>query len=69
MVGEQRACTLVYMAAFLTNIVGCLFLIPHFGLYGAAIATAAGLLVESALLFWMSKHRLGLHLFVWGRAK
>jgi O-antigen/teichoic acid export membrane protein len=69
MVGEQRACAFVYMAAFLTNIVGCLILIPRFGLYGAAVATSAGVVAESALLFRVSKHRLGLHLFVWGRAR
>ena len=69
MVGEQRACALVYMAAFLTNILGCLILIPRFGMYGAAIATSNGIIVESTLLFWVSKHRLGLHLFVWGRGR
>ena len=69
MVGEQRACALVYMAAFATNIVGCLILIPRWGLYGAAVATSAGVVAESALLFWVSKHRLGVHLFVWRRKR
>jgi O-antigen/teichoic acid export membrane protein len=67
MVGEQRACAFVYMGAFLTNIMGCLILIPRFGLYGAAVAALVGVAAESALLFWVSKHRLGLHLFAWDR--
>jgi O-antigen/teichoic acid export membrane protein len=40
-------------------------LIPRFGGYGAAVATAAAVLVESSLLFWVTKRRLGLHVFIW----
>jgi len=66
MVGEQRACALVYAGAFAFNFVGCLVLIPLFGIHGAAIATAAAVLVESLLLFVVTKRRLGLHVFIWG---
>ena len=65
MVGEQRACALVYAGAFAFNFVGCLVLIPLFGIHGAAIATAAAVLVESSLLFVVTKRRLGLHVFIW----
>src|SRR5262249_51051879 len=65
MVGEQRACALVYGGAFAFNFVGCLVLIPLFGIHGAAIATAAAVLVESSLLFIVTKRRLGLHVFIW----
>jgi O-antigen/teichoic acid export membrane protein len=65
MVGEQRACALVYAGAFAFNFIGCLVLIPLFGSHGAAIATAAAVLVESALLFVVTKRRLGLHVFIW----
>jgi len=44
-------------------------LIPLFGTHGAAIATAAAVLVESALLFIVTKRRLGLHVFIWKRPK
>jgi len=67
MVGEQRACAMVYAAAFATNLVLCLVLIPRFGLMGAASATATAVLVESLLLFIVTRRRLGLHAFAFGR--
>jgi Na+-driven multidrug efflux pump len=44
-----------------------LLLIPRLGATGAAIATAAALLVESALLFTAARRRLGFDVFMWGR--
>lgn len=67
MVGEQRACAMVYAAAFATNFVLCLVLIPRLGLMGAASATATAVLVESLLLFIVTRRRLGLHAFAFGR--
>jgi len=67
MVGEQRACALVYAVAFGLNLAACIFLIPRMGVAGAAIATAAGMLAESILLFWVTRSRLGLHVFIWRR--
>jgi len=67
MLGEQRACALVYAVAFAANLGLCVLLIPPFGALGAAIATASAVLVESILLFFVTKRRLGLHVFVWGR--
>ena len=40
-------------------------LIPGLGLEGAAMSTAIALVVESALLFWVTRRRLKLHVFVW----
>ena len=68
MLGEQRACAGVYAAAFVINLGLCLILIPRFGANGAAIATSSALVVESALLFCVTRWRLGLHVFIWGRA-
>jgi len=65
MVGEQRACAVVYAAAFATNIAICVALIPFFGVAGAAIAISAAMVLESVLLFWVTKQRLGLHVFIW----
>jgi O-antigen/teichoic acid export membrane protein len=67
MLGEQRVCAMVYAGAFAVNFLLCLLLIPHFGSAGAAIATAIALIVESLLLFWVTRRRLGLHVFIWGR--
>jgi O-antigen/teichoic acid export membrane protein len=67
MLGEQRACSKVYAGAFALNIGLCFFLIPHFGGAGAAIATSSALVAESILLFFVTKRRLGIHMFVFGR--
>jgi len=65
MVGEQRACAMVYGAAFAVNIVLCVILIPLFGVAGAAVALSSAMIVESVLLFWVTRRRLGLHVFIW----
>lgn len=65
MVGEQRACAVVYAAAFAANIALCVVLIPLFGVAGAAIAISAAMMLESVLLFAVTKQRLGLHVFIW----
>ena len=67
MVGEQRICAMVYAAAFAFNFVLCLLLVKRFGPIGAAVATASALVLESILLFVVTKRRLGLHVFVWRR--
>jgi O-antigen/teichoic acid export membrane protein len=65
MLGEPRLCALVYAVSFALNLVLCLILIPRLGVAGAAIATSTALVVESILLFLGTKHRLGLHVFIW----
>jgi O-antigen/teichoic acid export membrane protein len=67
MVGQQRACAMIYACAFATNLALCLVLIPRFGVIGAAAATATATVVESTLLFVVTRRRLGLHVFVLGR--
>jgi O-antigen/teichoic acid export membrane protein len=67
MLGEQRVCAMVYAGAFATNLGLCIILIPLLGTAGAAIATATALVIESILLFVVTKRRLGFHVFVWGR--
>jgi len=66
MVGEQRACALVYATAFAVNVTACVGLIPFMGIRGAAIATALAVMTESWLLFVVTRRRLGLHACVWG---
>jgi O-antigen/teichoic acid export membrane protein len=68
MAGAQRACALVYAAAFAVNLVGCAVLIPSIGLLGAAAATSAAMLFESAALFVVVNRRLGINAFVLSRA-
>jgi O-antigen/teichoic acid export membrane protein len=68
MLGEQRACAMVYAAAFVINFVIGVVLIPRIGVDGAAIATATALIVESVMLFFVTRRRLGFHVFIWGRS-
>jgi O-antigen/teichoic acid export membrane protein len=67
MVGQQRACAIIYACAFATNLALCLVLIPRFGVIGAAASTATATVVESTLLFVVTRRRLGLHVCVLGR--
>jgi O-antigen/teichoic acid export membrane protein len=67
MAGSQRACALVYAAAFTVNLVGCVILIPAIGILGAAAATAAAMVFESAGLYVVVRRRLGIHAFVFSR--
>jgi len=68
MLGEQRACAAVYATAFVLNLVLCIVLIPRIGVNGAAVATSTALIVESIVLFLVTKRRLGFHVFIWGRS-
>lgn len=68
MLGEQRICAAVYAAAFVINLVLCVILIPRIGIEGAAVATSTALIVESILLFVVTRRRLGFHVFIWGRS-
>jgi O-antigen/teichoic acid export membrane protein len=68
MLGEQRVCAGVYAAAFVLNLVLGLVLIPRIGVAGAAVSTSTALIVESVLLYVVTKRRLGFHVFIWGRS-
>lgn len=67
MLGEQRICAAVYAGAFALNLALCLAFVPFFGVVGAAIATSTALIIESILLFIVTKRWLGFHVFVWGQ--
>jgi O-antigen/teichoic acid export membrane protein len=69
MLGQQRVCALIYGAAFAINLGACLALIPRFGAAGAAAATTTALIIESYMLFRVTKSRLGFHVFIWGGAE
>jgi len=67
MLGEQRICAAVYCVAFMLNLALCFILIPTYGIEGAAISTTTALMFESVLLFVVTRRRLKLHAFIWGR--
>jgi O-antigen/teichoic acid export membrane protein len=66
MLGERRNCAYVYAGSFLLNLLICVLLIPHFGVNGAAFASACTMVCESAALFLVAKYRLGVHCLVFG---
>jgi O-antigen/teichoic acid export membrane protein len=66
MLGERKQCALIYAAAFAINLVLCVILIPRIGIEGAGVATSSALVVESILLYFVAKRRLGFHVFIMG---
>lgn len=67
MLGHQNMCALAYALAFVVNLVLCVLLVPRFGGYGAAAATSVALVFETILLFWITRTRLGFHVFAFGK--
>ncbi|MGH6708829.1 MAG: flippase [Bradyrhizobium sp.] len=67
MLGHQHICALAYALAFVMNVVLCLLLVPRYGGHGAAAATTISLAFETVLLFWIVRHRLGLHVLAFGK--
>jgi O-antigen/teichoic acid export membrane protein len=67
MLGHQHICALAYALAFAMNAALCVVLIPRFGGHGAAAATSLALSFETALLFWIVRRRLGLHVLAFGK--
>ena len=69
MLGERKPCAAIYAGAFTINLVLCIVLIPRIGIEGAGVSTSSALIVESILLYYVARKRLGLHVFIWGGAK
>ena len=69
MLGERKQCAGIYAGAFVINLVLCLVLIPRIGIEGAGVATSTALIVESILLYYVARRRLGLHVFILGGDK
>jgi O-antigen/teichoic acid export membrane protein len=65
MLNEQRVCAVIYAVAFAANAGVCVTLAPKYGGMGAAIATSAAIVLESAMLLWVAKRRLGMNLAFW----
>jgi len=68
MLGERKQCVFIYAAAFAINLGLCVILIPRIGIEGAAVATSTALVVESIMLYFVAKRRLGFHVFIMGGA-
>ncbi|MBI3700958.1 MAG: oligosaccharide flippase family protein [Afipia sp.] len=67
MLGLQNMCALAYALAFAINLALCVMLVPRYGGYGAAAATSIALVFETILLFWITRRKLGFHVFAFGK--
>jgi O-antigen/teichoic acid export membrane protein len=67
MAGKQRLCVYLYAIALAANIGLNITLIPHYGIEGAAIATASAMVVEAVLLHLAVRRALGIVLFAFIR--
>ena len=63
MAGRQNLCVLLYAATLAASIGLYVVLIPRLGLTGAALATAAGMMIEAVLLHIAVRRTLGIVLF------
>ncbi|MGB3503681.1 MAG: lipopolysaccharide biosynthesis protein [Mesorhizobium sp.] len=64
MSGHQKICAVVYGATLAFNITLSVVLIPMFGLWGAAIATAASMLFEASALSFTVWRKLGIVMLI-----
>jgi len=69
MADQQNRCAMVYAATFVLNITLNVALIPAYGLYGAAIATALAMTFEATALNHQARTRLGLNPFAFGTTR
>ncbi|PZM09456.1 lipopolysaccharide biosynthesis protein [Rhizobium tubonense] len=67
MAGHQKLCASLYAVTLAASIGLNLALIPHFGIEGAAIATASAMGVEALLLHIAVRRALGIVLFAFAR--
>lgn len=63
MAGHQNLCVLLYAVTLTASIVLNIVMIPHFGLMGAATATATAMAIEALLLHIAVRRTLGIVLF------
>ncbi len=69
MTGNQNICAVIFAAVLALNVVLNMILIPRYGLFGAATATAAATLVEAGLLMFVVHRRVGVLMFVFAPSK
>lgn len=67
MSGHQNACAAIYAVTLAINVGLNFLLIPAFGLWGAAVATAVAVLFEAAALFFVVWRRLGILMIIFAR--
>jgi len=69
MLGEQTLCAAVLVATAMLNVALNFALIPHFGLIGAAMATAISLVTAALLYYVVAQRRLQIEIAIWCNLK
>jgi len=64
MSGEQKACAFVYASTLCFNLILNFYLVPLYGLNGAAMATSISLVFEAFALYAAARRKLNLHIFI-----
>ncbi|MDQ6432703.1 lipopolysaccharide biosynthesis protein [Mesorhizobium sp. LHD-90] len=64
MSGHQNICAVVFAATLVFNVGMSMLLIPAFGLWGAAIATAASMIFEATALSYTAWRKLGIRMAI-----
>ena len=64
LLGEQKANALILVASAALSIALSFLLVPHLGIYGAAIASAAACLCAAAASYSVARRKLGLKLCI-----
>ncbi|WP_137132137.1 lipopolysaccharide biosynthesis protein [Rhizobium sp. FY34] len=67
MAGRQKLCVILYGFILISSIALNMLLIPRFGLFGAATATAAAMMIEAILLHIAVRRTLGIVIFAFAR--
>lgn len=65
MLGEQVLCATVLVFSAILNIALCFALVPHFGMMGAASATAISLMTASLMNYVVVRRRLDIEIGIW----
>jgi O-antigen/teichoic acid export membrane protein len=69
MSGNQNICALVYALTLVLNVGLNMALIPHFGLWGAAIATSVAMIFEAGMLSFTVWRKLGITMVIFMPAR
>ena len=64
MSGNQNLCAAIFALTLAVNVSLAIYLIPHFGLWGAAVATTLSMCFEAIALSLAVRRRLGITMFV-----
>lgn len=62
MTGNERALMNNYLISFLFMMVGFVFFIPYYGIYGAAFVTAISIVIQGLLCVYQIRERLGFNI-------